>query len=127
MGFTIEFKGTLKEGATAQDVYGAALPVAEGIGWPCTLDVGQVVVDPADGQGEEIWLDLREGSMDGCCKLILSEPGEFIALMDLFYAVMPLFDGFELIDDYGSWEGYLADREALGDAYGAARESWLSE
>ncbi|MCL2529593.1 MAG: hypothetical protein FWE41_04600 [Coriobacteriia bacterium] len=112
MGFTIYYKGTLAEGKAPSDVFDAVSDAIKETSWPLVIEGDTAYIDfPGDMIAEPIGFDLTSRSMEGMSKLIFSEPEEFYTLFNLFYAISPLFDDYEVSDDFNAWPEFLAEKQ----------------
>jgi len=114
MGFTIQYKGTLAKTKSPSDVFEVISKIAEENNWTSGREDDVLFVDFPESISETLTFDLSTCSMDGICKFLFEEPQEFIALFNLFAAIMPLFSEYEISDDYDAWPEFLAEIHSVG-------------
>ena len=111
MGWTLFYKGTLKDENDPSDVFGVVAGIAEEEQWGYEIDGDTMIVEFPVGYAEDLGFDLRSRSMDSWCKFFFEEEEEILAVFGLFYAIMPFFADYQIDDEYEAWIGFLAWKE----------------
>lgn len=119
MSDTIFFHLQLKRTRTPQEVFAKMAKKIKKTGptkkWTCEIKGDCLSIDFHDDVSESFCLDFKDKRADGFCKVGFllggedydDKKSEFVALMDMIYAVRTSFSSMEISDDFGLASAYL--------------------
>ncbi|MCL2529596.1 MAG: hypothetical protein FWE41_04615 [Coriobacteriia bacterium] len=122
MGLTIFYKGALKETKSPKDVIDIATAFAKEEHWSFEAAEDRILIDFPGVRCEGLGFTFFDGTMNTWSKLHSLPPEDFNRVLDLFYAIKPLFSEYDVSDDFGLWFEYLADKEPCNIALRELRE-----
>ena len=107
---TIYYKGKLKKKYNPMDLFNKIIENINDTKWNYEIRNENNLTITINAKSEPLNFYFENSCINNFCKVNVENNEEFVRVLDLFFDVHNMFFKFELQDDYGAWNDYLANK-----------------